>query len=274
MTISKLRFTFFTATLLLGGIAFASVIQPVSAQTVSPIPSPTVTPNPTIIALENRIGTLEADVSLLDDRKDVDKQSLQNDVQKTLLPVYIWFAVLSALGVSSAVGAWTWYKNFMEKTQKQVEEETRKKLDQAFYNADPLYYPLYAPDDDEFKVERKRLAKLGFRDIRLYGGLRPSILNGIVIFRVPGKNFEISEDRAHAESALNALEDFMIQNEFEKKKTAFVLYIAGSGRLPKANEFAAKYDNIVIANMPVTIAEHIYALVRGLTAPDSKKEAE
>jgi hypothetical protein len=273
MTISKFRSTFFIATLLLGGIALALAIQPVSAQNVSPAPSPTVTPNPTITALENRISTLEADVSLLNNRKEVDKQSLQNDVQKTLLPVYIWFAVLSALGVSSAVGAWTWYKNFMEKTQKQVEEETRKKLDQAFYNADPLYYPLYVPNDG-FEIEIKRLRKLGFKDLRKYGGLNRGILNGVVVVRIPGENFrENRDEQNYAESALNTLQEFMIEHNVSEKKAAFVLYITG-GTLSKASELAAKYDNIVIANMPVTIAEHVYALVRGLTAPESKKEAE
>lgn len=271
MTISKLRFTFFIATLLLGGIAFASAIQPVAAQNVSPAPSPTVAPNPTITALENRIGTLEADVNLLNNRKDVDKQSLQNDVQKTLLPVYIWFAILSALGVSSAVGAWTWYKNFMEKTQKQVEEETRKKLDQAFYNADPLYYPLYVPDSG-FGIEYERLKKLGFKDLRKYGGLTKGILNGVVVVRIPGENFKESrQDQDYAESALGAFEGFILENKAHEKKVAFILYITG-GNLPKASELAAKYDNVVFANMPVTIAEHVYALVRGLTATESKKD--
>lgn len=267
MTILKLRFTFFIATLLLGGITFASAIPPVAAQNAQP----TATPNPTITALENRISTLEADVNLLNIRKDVDKQSLQNDVQKTLLPVYIWFAVLSALGVSSAVGAWTWYKNFMEKTQKQVEEETRKKLDQAFYNADPLYYPLYVPMNG-FDVEFERLKKLGFKDLRKYGGLRAGLLNGVIVVRIPGENFKDSrQDQDHAEAALNAFEGFVLENNAQEKKVAFVLYIIG-GNLPKASELAAKYDNVVIANMPVTIAEHVYALVRGLTAPESKKE--
>jgi hypothetical protein len=270
MKLSKANTILIIAILLFGGVVFSSVLNPVLAQTVQP----TITPNPTITVLEERINTLEADVKLLNDRKDVDKQSLQNDVQKALLPVYIWFAILSAMGVSSAVGVWAWFKNFVENTKKQVEEETRQKLDLAFYNADPLYYPIYAPDDNEFEVEWRRLAKLGFRDIRPYGGLRPNILDGIVIFRVPGKNYEIAEDRAYAESALKTLEDFMIQNEFEKKKAAFVLYIAGSGRLLKANEIAVRYDNVAIANMPVTIAEHIYALVRGLTAPKNIKKEE
>lgn len=250
------------------GILLGSVVS-VRAQGTTP--TATATPTPTIVALEQKITALETETSLLNERKDVDKQSLQNDVQNALIPIVIWAAILSALGVSAAVGTFAWVRNFSEKTKKQVEEETHQKLDQAFYNADPLYYPLYVPKIG-FEIETKRLRKLGFKDLREYNGLRPAILNGIVIVRVPGENFKDDhQDKADAESALKTLEDFMIENKAADKNAAFVLYITG-GMLAKANNLTAKYDNIVIANMPVTIAEHVYALVRGLTALEPKED--
>ena len=152
-----------------------------------------------------------------------------------------------------------------------MEEETRKTLDQAFYNADPLYYPLYVPKDG-FESEIKRLRKLGFKDLRKYGGLNQGILNGVIVVRIPGENFrENREEQNYAESALNTLQAFMTEHNASEKKAAFVLYITG-GTLSKASELTAKYDNVVIANMPVTIAEQVYTLVLGLTAYDNKND--
>jgi hypothetical protein len=246
-------------------------LHPVKAQAINLV---TPTLDSTITALERRVFELEASDKVANEQNAADKQSVENEIQKGLLPVYIVGIIFAALGISSAVGVWIWIRNFIKKTKTQVEMEMREKLDQAFYNADPLYFPIYVPNDDQFKIERKRLKKLGFRDLRPYGGLSEGILDGIVIIRIPGNNFGEKEDCIQAESALKSLEDFMLKHNTESKKVAFVLYISGSGRLPMANHFASKYDNMVIANMPVTIAEHIYALVRGLTMPEIKLEED
>lgn len=267
MALSKIRSIVLIAALMIGGAVLARASQTVSAQTVQP----TATPNPTITVLEKRVGDLETEVKILKAQKEVDKQGLQLEIQKQLWPIYVGGLILGALGLSTAFSLWTAYKNFTEKTKKQLEEDTRKTLDQAFYNADPLYYPLYIPLNG-FEVETKRLEKLGFKDLRKYGGLREGILNGVIVVHIPGENFRDNrEDQDHAETALKAFEEFVLQNKAHEKKVAFVLYITG-GNLPMASELATRYDNIVIANMPVTIAEHVYALVRGLTAPAIKKE--
>lgn len=258
-------------------LAAAVAISSAMTTTVIAQGNPTATPispipNPTLVALEERIKTLETNVENIQERKDVENQALQNQFQKALMPIYIGGLILAALGVSTAASLWTAYKNFTEKMKKQLEEDTRKTLDQAFYNADPLYFPIYVPANG-FDLEIKRLKKLGFRDLRKYGGLREGILNGVIVVRVPGENFrENREDQSHAETALDAFEEFVVANNANEKKVAFVLYITG-GPLNKASELVAKYDNVVIANMPVTVAGHVYALVRGLTAPESEKEA-
>lgn len=269
MKMSKVHTILVITMLLFGGVVFLSVANPVSAQTTPPTATPT--PNPTVVALEERIHDLENEVNLLNQQRETDKQSLEVENQKLLLPVYVWLAILSALGVSSAVGAWAWIRKFIEDTKKQAEEDIRKTLDKAFYNADPLYYPLYVPMNG-FETEVKRLRKLGFRDLREYGGLREAILKGVIVVRIPGDNFSKNQqDVDHAEAALGAFENFVIENNAHQKAVAFILYITG-GHLQKANELTNKYDNVVIANMPVTVAGHVYALVRGLTAIENKKE--
>lgn len=268
MRIFKWLIVIFSVFLLMGLLLVSSQTTPVIAQ-VSPTETPT--PNSTIVALEERVKTLEADVKLLNDRKDLESETLKLQTEKQLLPIYIGGVILGALGLSTTIGSWLAYKNFTERTRKELEEKTRKTLDKAFYNADPLYFPLYVPNQG-FETEIKRLQKLGFKDLRRYGGLSQGILNGVIVFRVPGENFrENREEQTFAESALNTLQDFIAEHKADEKNAAFVLYITG-GNLPKASELAAKYDNVVIANMPVTVAGHVYALVRGLTTIDDKKE--
>jgi len=256
-------------TALVGGFFISSTLHSVSARTQQLAGTPT--PNPTIVALEEKISTLEAQVETLNIRKDTDIQALEIKVQKELTPVYIWFSLLSAVGVTSITGAVIWINNFIKNTRKQVEDETRKKLDQAFYNADPLYFPLYVPAQN-FTIETERLKKLGFKDVRGYRGLREGILDGVIVVRIPGENFKDNkEDAAHADTAIGSLEDFIKNYGADKKRTAFVLYITG-GQLQSASKLATLYGNVVIANMPVTIAEHVYALVRGLTTFENHKE--
>lgn len=269
MNMSKSHAISVITLLLFGGVLFSSAVKPASAQTSQPTSTPT--PNPTITVLEEQIKALEADVKLLDERKDLESETLKLQTEKQLLPIYVGGVILGALGLSTAIGSWAAYKNFTEKTRKDLEEKTRQTLNQAFYNADPLYYPLYVPMNG-FEVETKRLRKLGFRNLFKYGGLRAAILNGVVIIRIPGENFNNNEDLTHANTALGTLEEFIIENDTDNKPVAFVLYITGGGHLPKATELVRKYDNIAIANMPVTVAGHVYALVRGLTTIETKKE--
>jgi hypothetical protein len=290
MKMSKVHTILVILMLLFGGVVFSSVLNPVSAQTAQPTDTPT--PNPTIEALEDKVKKLEQEVVLLKDRKDLDSESLQLQIDKQLFPVTIGGIVLGGLGLSTIIGLWVAYKTFTDKTKKQfeedvqqtreiyknfaetikqkVEEDTRKTLDRAFYNADPLYYPLYVPASG-FDLEIKKLQKLGFKNLLKYGGVREGILNGVIIVRIPGENFRKQQDVDLAEAALNAFEKFVNENKAYEKKIAFVLYITG-GLLEKANEVTKKYDNIVIANMPVTVAGHVYALVRGLTAIENNKE--
>jgi hypothetical protein len=260
------RFRFLPIALVIGGFAIVLVNQSVIAQNAPPTP----TPNPTFVALEERVKELESKVKLLEGQKETDKQKLELEIQKQLLPIYVGGIILGAFGLSTAYSLWKAYTIFTEKTKKQLEEDTRKKLDQAFYNADPLYFPLYVPANG-FDLEIRRLKKLGFKDLRKYGGLREGILGGIIVVRIPGENFRNNrEDQDHAETALQAFEEFVLENKAHEKNVAFVLYITG-GQLDKASELVAKYDNVVIANMPVTVAGHVYALVRGLTALEKEQ---
>lgn len=261
----KLSFVIFV---FIGLVFFSRQVASVVAQGN---PTAISTPNPTVAALEERIETLEADVKLLENRNELESETLKLQIEKQLLPIYIGGVILGALGLSTAIGSWAAYKSFTEKTKKELEEKTRQTLDKAFYNADPLYFPLYVPHQG-FDTEIKRLKKLGFKDLRRYGGLSQGILNGVIVARIPGENFkENKEERDFAESALKTLQNFITEHKADEKNAAFILYITG-GNLSKASELAAKYDNVVIANMPVTIAEHVYALVRGLTAVKTDKE--
>jgi hypothetical protein len=259
MKLSKFRSTFFIATLLLGGIAFASAIQPVAAQNVSPTPSPTVTPNPTITVLENRISTLEADVNLLIERKVIESQILQLQNEKQLLPIYIGGGILSMLGLSTVIGLWIAYKNFTKKTIKQLEEDTRKTLDDAFYNADPRNFPVYIPKRN-FELEKQRLKKLGFKKMTEYEFLPEIGSKGIIIYSISGSDFKDESIKKKAVQEIKDIEGYIQENK--NAPYAYVIYI--KGQLKEAGDLVNEYDNVATANMPVTIAGHLYTLARGL----------
>lgn len=255
MKISKVHTILLIAILLFGGVIFSSVLNPVSAQTTQP----TDTPNPTITALEGRISTLEADLKLLNERKDVESQTLQLQNEKQLLPIYIGGGILSILGLSTVVGLWMAYKNFTEKTKKQLEEDTRKTLDEAFYNADPRNFPVYIPKRN-FELEKQRLKKLGFKTLTEYEFLPEIGARGIIIYSITGSDFKDESIKKKAVQEIKDLEDYIQENK--QAPYAYVVYI--KGQLKEAGDLVNNYDNVATANMPVTIAGLLYTLARGL----------
>lgn len=237
--------------LALGMVLFSGLFffysTPAVAQGTPPTPTPTI--EPTVIALQQQVEALSTQVAELSDSTAENKQSI-GDLLEKYLPISIALASLGLLGIPVVViGLINYWKNLQ-----------KKMLDEAFYKVDPLYYPIQVPAT-HFDEGKKRLQNLGFRDLREYTFLDEPQTRGIVIYQIP---MNMGKETALAD--LRAFETFITtmkkSQKLNPKTVAYVVYL--EGRLDEASGLPGLFENIVLANMPVALATHIYALARGL----------
>jgi hypothetical protein len=211
-------------------------VQPAQANT----PSPTPTPNPTVESLEQSVGALSTQVANFETELDLNQQALEIKRKEELIPVWVAGAILAVFGISSPLV-------IARHLRKKIEE----RLDAAIYRADPTFFPIYIPKNN-FSSEKERLKTLGFRTLRSYTMLSEIKPNSIVIYSA--KSIEDIQN----------LVAFINQNELQKDQFAFVIYT--SNYIEGADMIYDEFINSTLANNPVTMATHIYALARGLLA--------
>lgn len=236
MKISKVHTTLLITMLLFGGVVFSSVLYPVSAQTAQP----TSTVNPTSPPAATPISNSDL----------VDLQDKVQTLEEKILPFSILMAVLGVVGLASP---------FL--VAKYAIDYHKKALRDAFYKTDPRNFPVYIPKRN-FEVERKGLEKLGFKkSLRTYEFIGEIDSRGVIVFHIPGENFDHDEKaKSRMLQDIAELQNFIEENK--DKPYAFVIYIKGQPK--EVGTLLASTGNIASANMPVTIANHIYTLARGL----------
>jgi hypothetical protein len=235
--------------LTLGLILFSGLFFFYSAAAQGTPPTPTPTIEPTVVALQQQVEALSTQVAGLSDSTVKNKQAI-GDLQEKYLPISIALASLGLLGIPVVgIGLINYWKNLQ-----------KKMLDEAFYKVDPPHYPIQIPAS-RFDEGKKRLQNLGFRDLREYTFLDEPQTRGIVIYQIT-----MSMGKETALADLRAFESFITSmkkaQKLNPKEVAYVVYL--EGRLDEASSLPGLFENIVLANMPVALATHIYALARGL----------
>ena len=220
-------------------LALGGSVNLAQAQAASPTPTQTLTPSPG--AGYRSPAEVDAEIK--------DLQNSIQDLKEKILPFTVLMATLGVLGLISPYVVW-----------KLATDYHKKSLQDAFYKADARNFPVYIPKRN-FETEKKNLEKLGFRSLRPYEFLDEVAARGVVVYHIPGSNFERDESgRKHMLEELRDLKRFV--NENREKPLAYVIYIRGQPK--EIGEFIISAGNVASANMPVTIAAHIYTLARGL----------
>jgi hypothetical protein len=203
-----------------------------TATAVAPTANPTISPSD--------LEKINANLEDIDNRVD--------NLEGKTLPFIIWMAVLAAIGLGSPLVL-----------AKVVYSYHKKALDEAIRKADPRNFPVYVPKRN-FEVERQNLQKLGLKKLRTYEFLGEIEERGVVVIHIPGENFDkdINAKKRLVET-VEELQAFMTENK--DKPLAYVIYVKGQ---PQELRGLLESGNIAAANMPITIAGHIYTLARSL----------
>lgn len=211
-----------------------AIFQPVLANTTAPTP----TLNPTVEALEESVDALSTQVANFETELDLNQQALEIKRKEELIPFWIGGAILAVFGISSPLIV-----------ARHLRKKVKEHLDAVIYRADPTFFPIYIPKNN-FSSETERLKTLGFRTLRPYTMLSEIKPNSIVIYSA--KSIEDIEN----------LVAFIKHNELQEDQFAFVIYT--SNYIEGADMIYDEFINTTLANNPVTMATHIYALARGL----------
>lgn len=99
-----------------------------------------------------------------------------------------------------------------------------------------------------------------------YGKLENAPRNGVIIVKLDSKPIDKENPRPLSKQEKDFLA-YLKKGNFNTEETAFILY-AGTGTVP--HEVMYAYDNLAIANVPVTIANMVFVVGRGLKK--NKKE--
>jgi hypothetical protein len=214
-------------------VALAAWSAPARAQAVA-------TPTPTIPVGASPTPDLNSEIDELQQRI--------RTLEEKILPFAIIMGILGILGLASPVVI-----------LKLATNRYKKGLQDAFYKADPRNMPIYFPKRN-FDLEKERLRKLGFKKLQPYEFFADIGERGIVIYSIPGDNFEDEKVKEKARRSIDEIEAQIVENQ--DKPFAYVIYI--KGQLKEVGNLVAKYDRVVAANMPIAMAGHLYTLARSL----------
>ena len=249
MKYSKVHYALLIATLLMGGVFFLSVLQPVSAQTVQPTPVPNAT-DPAIPTLQAVVATQQVQINQLQRDLQYETQNRQFDTRDIK-----WTWGIAVLIATLVIGflSWLGIQNFKD-LQEQWNRKSQKLLDQALYKFDPSNLPIQLPNS-AVKIHRllslRQLGKIEFYDD--YENLKDNKLQGIIVISMLDKD-QLADDEARYQK-------FIQSRKLDSSTTGIILY-AGTNKVSEDTQTA--FDNMVTANYPATVVSNILVVGRGL----------
>ena len=276
MTISKLRSTFFIATLLLGGIAFALADQAVSAQGVSPTATPTVNIVPTlqsVIATQQvRIETLEREQGFETQKREIGFRDINSQWKSWLAFIGIAGGILAIFGIKGIRDLWNaiekvkqdWAEN-IKNLESEWEKRSQIALDQAVYKLDLANIPILLPVNENVGSIHRLLQQRKFEKVGYYKNF-DEIKNGILVVSLKDKNEE------EQKKTLAQFKDFIELWQPSATNTGFIIYSPDGIRVPP--DVLGCHDNLVAANFPSTVVSSIFTVGRGIEISDPKSKED
>jgi hypothetical protein len=145
---------------------------------------------------------------------------------------------------------------------KVVREKVNEAIDSALYQLDPTNLSIFVPEQDNAKDKKEmekvwdRLDMTGLENLNWYRGLDSGrvkrLFNGITIVLIQN---EMDENKF-----VNFLKRH--KKQLDPRQAAFILYVTGAHRITEGT--FKEYENLVTANMPVTVANMVLVVGRGL----------
>lgn len=275
MKLSKFRSAFFIATLLLGGIAFASAIQPVAAQNVSPTATPTANIIPTlqsVIATQQvRIETLEREQGFEAREREIGFRDINSQWKNWLAFIGIAGGILALFGIKDIRDLWKaiekvkqdWAEN-IKGLEAEWEKRSQIALDQAVYKLDMANIPILLPVNGNVGSIHRLLQQRKFEKVGYYKNF-DEFKNGILVVSLKDKN----EDEQ--KKTLAQFKEFIELWQPSATNTGFIIYSPDGIKVP--TDVLVCHDNLVTANFPSTVVSSIFSVGRGIeTVPTNSNK--
>lgn len=211
-------------------------------------------------------GELTARVENLENDQNFNLKALEWKLdQKLIIIGGVAFFISLAAGV---VGIKSY--NDLDKV---VQEKVGREVDKALYQLDPTNLSIFVPELDnpqnkhEMEKVWDRLDLTGLNNLNWYRGFESGrvkrLFNGVTIVLVQSK-----EDEGKLVAFLKRH-----KKQLDPRRAAFILYAKG---YQVSSETLEAYENLVTANMPVTVANMVLVVGRGLSSafPSKKEETK
>lgn len=195
----------------------------------------------------------QADIQKLEQQIRNTEQKLANESMKQVLELrkeildwtkylFMLFGALAIITSGSVVGTVIWARKCAKKI-----------IEQSIYRVDPTCTTVVVPSMD-FDNEKKRLQRLGFKNIGTYPVLNPTdCLKGCVVVHISN------------EADIKAFHRFIEETNPDFRKVAFVLYT--SIRIPP--DITQTFENITWSNSPATLGAQVFSVARELNCLQS-----
>lgn len=237
-------------------ILFWEKLYPLPYQISQPITQPASTP------ADN--AELTARVENLENDQNFNLKALEWELdQKLIVLGGVAFLISLAAGV---VGVKSY--NDLDKV---VQEKVGREIDKALYQLDPTNLSIFIPELDNPKDKKEmekvwdRLDLTGLNNLNWYRGFESGrvkrLFNGVTVVLVQNK-----EDEGKLTAFLRRH-----KKQLDPRRAAFILYARG---YQVTGETLESYANLVTANMPVTVANMVLVVGRGLANINSLQKEE
>lgn len=241
---------------LFGVIFFWGKVAPLPFRSSQPITQPASTP------ADN--AELTARVENLENDQNFNLRALEWKLdQKLIMLGGVAFLISLAAGVLGI-------KSYND-LDKVVQEKVGKEIDKALYQLDPTNLSIFVPELDISKDKKEmekvwdRLDLTGLKNLNWYRGFESGrvkrLFNGVTIVLVKSK-----EDEAKLTAFLQRH-----KKQLDPRRAAFILYAKG---YQVSEETLGVYANLVTANMPVTVANMVLVVGRGLRDETGKNKKD
>lgn len=239
---------------ILGLIILSNTLHVWAGGVSTPVPSAVST-----IQMPDALATQQAQISDLSKQvENVNKRSEDLQIKEVEGRLNDKLnTILSVVAVITFVVAFFGIRSYSE-IDKVVKEKVAVAVDKEILGFDPQRLPVRLPANRGLEKVQRMLLLSRIGNLEWYTKLGPSCFQGITIHYV-----ESQDEEPQLREFIEANKD-----KLDPSQAAFVVYSVPGVRITK--ETIDSFENITLANMPVTVANAVLIVARGLRLPAEK----